>query len=292
MTTANPDRQSSASSDDLSVRRSVHRSADRCLVFLHIPKTAGQTLRSSLALNFPKDRQINLDILDKPLDKELEKIPLEARSSARLVWGHMPYGIHRHLPQACEYFTVLREPVARVVSVYKYILRATNHVLHDRVVGQGIPLEEYVESGVDESQTENSQTRQLSGRQFGPLDREALEEAKKNLEGFLVVGLTERFDETFVLLRRELRLRVPVYMTRNVSPPFDVSRRALELIQTRNHLDLEVYRFAQDLFVQQVARQGHSFGLEVAAYRAFRPISRMAGPMTNSLLHKLPGRTR
>ena len=33
----------------------------------------------------------------------------------------------------------------------------------------------------------------------------------------LVIGLTERFEETFVLLRRKLGLRRPLYITRNVS---------------------------------------------------------------------------
>ena len=32
-----------------------YRRADHCLVFLHLPKTAGTTLASSLAWNFPVD---------------------------------------------------------------------------------------------------------------------------------------------------------------------------------------------------------------------------------------------
>jgi hypothetical protein len=267
--------------------RSASDADDRCLVFMHVPKTAGQTLRSPLISNFPEDERIRLDILDKPLDEEMSKIPLERRSNARLVWGHIPYGVHRYMPQRCEYFTVLREPIGRVVSVYKYILRARKHVLHDRVVEGGIPLEEYIESGIDEGQTENSQTRQLSGRQFGALDRDALQEAKRNLEACLVVGLTDRFEESFVLLRRTLRLRMPFYITRNVSPPFQVSERAVELVRERNELDLELYDFARDLFDEQLNRQNRSFGLEVSAYRALRPLSRAAAGRTERLLRSL-----
>lgn len=105
----------------------------------------------------------------------------------------MPYGAHEHMPVRCEYVTVLRHPVERVVSVYKQIVKDQRHMLHDRVMGSRIGLEEYVESGMDEGQTENSQTRQLSGRQFGVVDAAALDEAKRNLEKFRVVGLTERF---------------------------------------------------------------------------------------------------
>jgi hypothetical protein len=263
------------------------RPNEHCLVFLHVPKTGGQTVRSPLIWNFPEGERIHLDILDRRLDEAMNNISLERRSHARLVWGHIPYGVHRYMPQRCEYFTILREPTARVVSVYQYILRTRDHVLHDRVATEGIPFEEYLESGMDEGQTENSQTRQLSGRQFGVLDRTALVEAKHNLEASLVVGLTERFEETFVLLRRTLGLRMPFYITRNVSPPYDVSDRAVELARERNELDLELYRFARELFAVQLSGQNRSFGLEVSAYRALQPLTRAAAGRTERVLRML-----
>ena len=216
------------------------RPDERCLVFLHVPKTGGQTIVCPLIWNVPEGERIHLDILDRRLDTTMNSIPVERRQTARLVWGHIPYGVHAYMPQRCEYFTILREPIARVVSVYKFILRTRRHVLHDRVATERITLEEYIESGMDEGQTENSQTHKLSGRQIGIIDRSALKEAKQNLEAFLVVGLIERFEETFALLRRTLGLRLPFYVTRNVSPPYDVSNRAVELARERNELDFEL----------------------------------------------------
>ena len=263
------------------------RPNEHCFVFLHVPKTGGQTIESPLIWNFPVSERIHLDILDSRLDEAMNNIPLERRSSARLIWGHLPYGVHLYMPQRCVYITILREPIARVVSVYKYILRTRDHVLHARVATEGIQFEEYVESGMDNGQTENSQTRQLSGRQFGPLDRAALEEAKQNLEAFVVVGLMERFEETFVFLRRALGLRMPFYITRNVSPPYQVSERAVELVRERNELDVELYKFARELFEAKLSRQDRSFGLEVSAYRALRPLSRAAAGRTERVLRKL-----
>jgi Sulfotransferase family len=256
----------------------------RCLVFLHVPKTGGQTIESSLPRNFPKSERIYLDTLDRPLDEAMNEIPLERRLTARLVWGHIPHGVHLYMPQRCEYFTILREPIARVVSVYKYIIRTPEHALHDRLLAEAMSLEEYLETGIDEGQTENSQTRQLSGRQFDALDRDALETAKRNLEACLV-GLTERFEETFVLLRRTFGLRMPFYHTTNVSPPYHVSERAVELARERNELDLELYGFACDVFAAQLDCQDRSFGPEVSAYRALRPLSRAA--ITGRVLRKL-----
>lgn len=272
------------------------RSDETCLVFLHIPKAAGTSLCSLLVRNYPSRETIHLDILGfpespnpRPFDEEMEKIPLEKRSKLRLLWGHMGYGVHKQIPRRCEYITVLREPIGRVISVYKYVVSNPSHVLHDYVVGQQVGLEEYVESGIDENQTENSQTRQLSGRQFGALDREALAEAKRNLEDFLVVGLTERFEETIVVLRRILKLRLPFYVTRNVSGPLDVSERAAQLILERNRLDLDLYRFAIERFSEHVSRYNRSFGLEVLLFRALRPLSRLAGEggRTEKILRKL-----
>jgi hypothetical protein len=74
-----------------------------------------------------------------------------------------------------------------------------------------------------------------------------------------------------------VRLRLPFYVTRNVGFPLKVSERAIQLIREREQLDIELYTFAEHLFDKQVAAQGSSFGLEVAAYRAMRPISRALG---------------
>lgn len=258
-----------------------------CLVFLHIPKTAGMTVKTSLGWNFRSDETIHLKILDKPLDEQLGRIPVETRARARFLSGHMPYGAHRYIPNPCHYVTVVRDPVARVISVYKQILKDPRHVLHDRVVRSRTGLEEYVESGMDEGQTANSQTRQLSGKQSGDIDDAALDDAKRNLDGFLVVGLTERFEETIALLRRAVGLRMPLYVTRNTSFPLDVSERATELIVERNELDRDLYSFACNLFNAAVARQNSSFRFEVSMYESWRPISRGLGATMDGTLRTL-----
>jgi hypothetical protein len=246
-----------------------------CLVLMHIPKTAGTTLASTLQWNYPPHLTLHQDLLGRPIE-EIESIPIERRSSALLLRGHVPYGVHRYIPRPCEYVTVLREPVARAVSAYKHVLRRPRNELHDQVVGQGMGLEDFIVTHWVDKRV-NRQTRQLSNRPDGPLERSALEEAMRNLESFLVVGLTERFEETLALVRRAVGLRLPFYVTRNVGQPLAVSQRAEELIRDRDHLDLELYAFACELFDRQVARQGASFGLEAAAFKAMRPVSRMAG---------------
>jgi hypothetical protein len=246
-----------------------------CLVFLHIPKTAGTTLASTLQWNYPPHLTLHQDLLLRPIE-DMELFPLERRSSARLLRGHVPYGVHRFIPSRCEYMTVLRQPVPRAVSAYKHVLRRPGNELHERVVREGMGLEEFIET-CWVGKRASRQTRQLCNRPDGAVGPSDLAEAKRNLEQFLVVGLTERFEETLALVRRALRLRVPLYVTRNVGQPLPVSARAAELIRDREPLDLELYEFASELFERQVARQGVSFRFETAAFKAMGPLARMAG---------------
>ncbi len=249
-----------------------------CVVFLHIPKTAGTTMASSLVINYPPERTINMDFaFGRPVADIEDRIPPERRARLRLLWGHLPYGVHRYIPRPCRYITVLRNPIARGISAYKYIRNNPRHWDHQRVVEERIDMAGFFANDELMEKRRNRQTRQLCNNQVGEMDREDLEEAKRNLERFLVVGLTERFEETFVLVRRALRLRIPFYVTRLVSPQMSVSERAIGLIREQNQLDLELYGFAHELFNERVARHGKSLGLEVSMFKALRPLSRAAG---------------
>jgi Galactose-3-O-sulfotransferase len=276
----------------------------RCIIFLHVPKTAGWTLRGALHYKYPSE----ILFLDEASDPcgGIEGVPLEERRRARVATGHVFYGVQEHIPQPAEFITVLRDPIARVVSMYNHVRRRQKHRLHDEVAGSGMGLEEFARSCADAG-IDNQQTRLISGRARGEvvsrdsgkggtwvaprLERTDLERAKRNLDNFLLVGLTERFDETFILLRRALGWRLPMYMTRNVgraangSAPERPSELAVELIRKRNALDLELYEHATRLFEDAVARQPPSFQREVAAFRMLNRIPNALGP-------RIPARLR
>ena len=103
-----------------------------------------------------------------------------------------------------------------------------------------------------------------------------------------MVGLTERFDESFILMRRAIGWRLPMYMTRNVSkgpPPPPPSDVALQLIRDRNRLDLELYEYARELFAAAAAREGRSLKREVAAFKALNRVP-------NVIVPRIPRRLR
>lgn len=264
---------------------------DRCIIFLHIPKTGGVTLKRSLKWKYP-GRLIEEESLTRPL-AEFERLPLSERASARVVCGHLHYGIHARIPQDCAYITLLREPVARVISYYHYILGHPKHALHADLASSSEPLEEFLR--IDPS-VDNHQTRMISGHGGGeltsraaePLDSDALEEAKRNLERFLVVGLTERFDETFILIRRALGWKLPYYRTANVANrPTTASEDTRERIRERNRLDLELYAFADELLASAVAAEGASFQRELAAFKAWNRIPNAVYPHVSGRARKV-----
>jgi hypothetical protein len=61
----------------------------------------------------------------------------------------------------------------------------------------------------------------------------------------------------------------------------------VKLARERNELDLELYGFACDLFAAELDRQSRSFGLEVSAYRALRPLSRAAAGRPERVLRQV-----
>jgi Galactose-3-O-sulfotransferase len=282
------------------LRRTRTRPAtNRCIIFLHLPKTAGETLRRTLRWKYGSE-MLYLHTLTEPAES-LEEVPLSKRQNARVLTGHLYYGVHEYIPQRCEYITLLRDPVARVISFYYYILGRTDHYRHKELVRSGMSLEEFVRSSPERG-IENDQTRMLSGRGAGELDagnlgREALDEAKRNLERFLVVGLTERFDESFIMIRRALGWKLPLYLTKNVSTrPKPASATAVELIRERNQLDLELYDYARGLFSAAVEQQGESLRHEVAIFKALNQVPNRIRPHTPAhtpapvrhLLQRLP----
>ena len=240
------------------------------LIYVHIPKTAGTTLYSILKRNLERDR-----IFFAHTAADLASLPAEERVRLQLIRGHFPYGIHRCLSQPVEYITILRDPIERTISNYYYVLRSPDHHLHERVVSQKMGLKEYILE-CPNKQLDNGQARMISGdgfqAPFGKCGRELLEQAKHNLQNsFSVVGLTERFDETVLLMARRFGWKRTHYVRRNATekrlPREQLDPEILEAVKAINALDLELYAFAKTLFERAVGEQS-LFNWRLAGYRA------------------------
>jgi hypothetical protein len=274
------------------------------VIFLHIGKTAGTTLRQILGRQY-RGKDILL-LRNRPLREardpsrltregtieQFAALPEADRERPSLIMGHTIFGLHEHLRRPATYFTLLRDPVALTISQYTYIRRNANHPLHAEAKARS--LVDYVTSGIT-LETDNSQTRALAGDRtvpFGACSASMLERAQANVEGwFAVVGLVERFDGSLLLLQEAFGWRDPFYVPANVSasgrsPASDDVRTA---IAEQNHLDVRLYAWAEERFRAAVlASPGFEERLErfQRANRRRAPLGRL-GQRSRQLVRNL-----
>ena len=196
----------------------------------------------------------------------------------RLVRGHFEYSI-RELLDAPICLTMLRDPVDRVVSYYRYIRSAPAHALHQKF--SRMSLVEVLEDPAERAPISNHQTR-LFGRnlnlervrakftgaevEFAPLtedqERRAtvdLDLAMARLADLEFVGLAERFDDSVKLLCHTLGIPEHTdYGHKNVTEDDGsealVSDLCRSKIEGMNTMDRALYRFAATLFEERFQR--------------------------------------
>src|SRR3972149_251712 len=245
-------------------------------IFVHIAKTAGSTLLSIMENVFNRDEILYLyDNDDYPQNVEgLKRMSGQEKRRYRLFTGHFPFGLHEYISQPCKYITILREPVDRVISTYNHIKNvecmSKDEDFRKRwEEARKMSLEEFVKSDILPYQS-NYKVYCLVDRAFhrGACTTADLEMAKKNLkEQFVIAGLTERFDETVVYLRRNLGWAVPFYSKMNVSEggmkKNILPKSTIKLIEEQNWMAIDLYNYATELFDEMVGKQGRDFKREV-----------------------------
>lgn len=251
--------------------------ADRVVIFVHIPKTAGATVHRILEREHRGGRTETVRMLDRALEDFPRLLTDVADPELTLVKGHVPYGVHRYLTGPPAYVTMLRDPVDRVRSLYQFARTEPRHPLHDEVRQQDMTLYDFVASGIDRDQTDDGQVRQLVGAPGRTLNHDDLRVACDRIErDFVAVGVQEEFDASLVLWRRALGWRrPPVYVARNVSrgsrPMVTAADRSL--VEQHNALDRELHTAAVEL-VRRRRRAARGFEAEL---RLFQLVNRVAG---------------
>jgi hypothetical protein len=251
------------------------------IIFVHLPKAAGSTLARIIERQY--SREAVLHLRDSIHGEEILALPPAGIENLKAVFGHFYFGVHTYLSRPATYLTLLRDPVRRVISHYRFVRNDPGHYLYP--AARELSLGEYV-TDCGQAEPNNDQTRLLAGSEYaredGTWSAEMLPAAKMNLRGhFSAVGLVEEFDRSLILMKRVFGWRHPFYVPENVSrQQMDkdlLSAETMNLIRDYNQLDVQLYDYGKQIFETQVRREGASLERELGF---FRKVNSLYGKLT------------
>ena len=229
-------------------------------LFIHIPKTAGTTLRSILDLQYGRKNvltyynQTTTQLLDN-----LEWMLKAGRHDYKALIGHFHFGVHTNLARPASYVTFLRSPIDLAVSAINE--RRKNFApefLEEN--GKPMPDEKYIRERV--VLFSNVQTKILAGIRHDVVATEDdFQTARKNLDHhFKFVGLSEDFETSFLLLAKHLGWTPCIYHHLNKGPqhqklPSDI----IELLREVNKFDIRLHADAGERIAEEVEKGGKIF---------------------------------
>ncbi len=243
------------------------------LYYLHVPHSAGTTLSAILERRYADDELFPGGLLPSILDLSAGEL-----SRFRLFRGHFGLVLPARLGWRLRVITLLRDPLEQALALFGFMRRSPTHYFHDRVNRPGYGISDFLHDPVCRPLIENHMTRFLAFEPTGahwaweaPIDRsdpryaqavfelcpmgmdggELRDRAAATLARLDVVGITERLDETLVLLARAMGwppLGPPSHL--NATPGrvrfCDLDEADADRLRRLKALDVDVYAMAVD----------------------------------------------
>ncbi len=248
---------------------------DKTLIFHHLPKASGTSLRAILHREYDRTRIFTFDGRDAEKSvRKYRQLTDEEKAHYDLIDGHYPVGLHEIIPKPSVYITLVRNPVDRFISYYYHVLRDPEHYVYKQGFTADMSIRDFVRKGIAHTETHNGQVWFLSGGASPDIDpKGALAKAIKNLdELFVVAGITEKFDESIILMKRKLGWKkTPIYYRRHVAtnrkPIEEIPPDVLDEIIEVNQLDIALYKYVTQRLDDAIADQGNSFRRELLFFK-------------------------
>ena len=235
-------------------------SDDPFLFFLHIPKNAGTTLRSILDCQY--GRKSVLTYYNQPNHHLLDNLPymlVDPKRDYRVLVGHYQFGLHKKLAKPSRYVTIVRHPVRRAISAYYENLANHPHKL-TRPDGTIMPIDDMVL--LEPGEYQNHQIKTLANLPNGvEPDAQSFKMVLSNIaDHFEMVGTSERFVESILLIGKRLGWRPCIWGRLNPGPPNpETSAHALDLLRETNVMDQNLYEWSDAALSSAIAAEGPAF---------------------------------
>lgn len=228
-------------------------------IFVHVPKTAGSSIRTLITANYAPAELLNIYGGYAEVFAQFEH-HMGKTADFKLIQGHLPYGTHRYLGEdAANYFCFLREPVARTLSDISFAQRSQEHGFHEVFAGADMSLGQHIRAAGNIPYYRNNMTQYISGmfflQEISPVE---YAQAVDNLKRSAFVGITEHFEESLLIMARRLGWRFIVPQLRNISSGDKVKPTAEDTSACKSFIgyDLALYDIALEIFHQDRLRYG------------------------------------
>jgi hypothetical protein len=225
----------------------AHRGHETCVLFMHIPRTSGTAFRRAIEPNYAGSERIYYYPTPPGIWHErFETLPARQLASFKIVVGHFVFGVHSKINAPCEYVTVVRDPVTRVISNYCFAVRnkpaeitSSRHAI--------LTLEEVLERQIL-AELDNLTVRCFGGYgerkcPAGMLGPEAYEAAVENAQRFRFIGHQQRSEAAWTCLRRIFGWQRGTLERLNAGRPEDleISARTRTAIEHYCRYDIQFY---------------------------------------------------
>lgn len=234
-------------------------------IFFHVPRTGGTSFRLYAEKVLGKNKAEILGIYGTDLNNTIKNLVNGIATSGgrcpyELVRGHITTACLRRMPSVLA-ITILRNPVERVASLYRYIKGSGDHPIHNEVVKMS--LIDFCNSGIS-LEANDGMVRQLCGSEpelpqgpyskkafpehtpYGDTRVEMLRESLAILNDFTVVGVLENMDVTMQMVYKATGwAKIPIGKA-NATGKQELTQAEVEYLQGLNTLDERLWMWARD----------------------------------------------